>query len=123
MDRGEFIRLGFRCVPAINGGWMLSTYSPDPGEISDRAAFSTFAEMIAWLQEQHEALELAAMEAKHPMVEAPPTATEAMRLFEEVTKKAREVTGMDKPDPLRCTCPAAPFPPRPGCPIHGASDA
>lgn len=65
MDKGEFIRRGFRCHPAVNGGWVLVSNAPDPGEISDRAAFTTFAEMIAWLQDQHQGL----MEAKHPMQE------------------------------------------------------
>lgn len=61
MDRGEFIKHGFNCEPGINGGWMVLEAHKDRTGNSRTAAFSNFAEMIAWLEDQHEGLKIESM--------------------------------------------------------------
>lgn len=64
MDRGEFIREGFSVLRAVNGGWVVSTRPTSPEYLLGTAAFGTFADMIAWLEDEYEGLKIGQMNQK-----------------------------------------------------------
>ena len=108
MDRGEFIKDGFTVWPAANGGWVVVRVDPERHAfVNAHASFSTFHDMIAWLQDQNEGLE-----GGKGRPELPPILTDKYPIPRNDQHSAYGC-GYGCNDQVAST----------QCPIHGASDA
>lgn len=58
MDKGEFIRLGYRVEIGEGGSFIVfSGGRMDGGDLSRVRGFSNYSDMLSWLSEEHRALD------------------------------------------------------------------
>lgn len=122
MNRGEALQWGIE-LDCDGSNFFVTVH----GSKRPDFRFPDIEAFIDWLREENEGLQIMRMaRGQRSWLDADRKvfSDEFSTNFLSGPEGAVKVSGTEYiAEVMPCTCPAPPFPPRPGCPIHGASDA